>query len=593
MSRNLPEPLSLQSGLAALELEDLAAVAERVGVQEELTSKARLLASIPERLADRNVVRRLVRELEGDAAKALFVAAAAEKLLAAFGPSTLFRFGTTAPPSAAVSRGLLLPDAATGLYRAAAEILPHVHDEAAKFFASPVVVAPSAAVTLEPASAFRDAVACWCYVIKNPITLTQSGATPKRALAKVSPLLEVAEEEAPLAPILERFGYGRLELLAEDLELRGALARDDGELRAAGWLSGDLQRAEADFNAELARAVVEADETGGALIAAYSWALSPPGQWRDAAGFIENARRVAPGANEVAIYRALCALFVTGAVAAGVADDGSLRVGRVAEPEELKTPPARPAEAEFLLGGNFELKVPYDLPTDTRLKLEAFAEQTGGGRFLSYRISKSTFYRALDAGVDVNEVLAFLEERVSRPTPQNVAFSLRDWAQQYGTVSFYDRLVVAADKAEKADEIANLPTVAPYVKGRRELHAVEIAPKDYAAVRDALTSAGYLPRSLRGEEKAGVSPRALFDAASRRTDVAAPARELEERAAAVVEFALEHGRPLKLWLEGEAEPREVKPRKITVYRGLAYLHAEGDGERARIPLADVVRATFA
>jgi hypothetical protein len=593
MSRTLPEPLSLQSGLAALELEDLAAVAEHVGVQEELTSKARLLASIPERLADRALVRRLVRELEGDAATALLVAAAAEKFLAAFGPSTLFRFGTTAPPRDAVARGLLLPDVATGLYRPAAEILPHIHDEAAKLFAFSAAEAPPGAVTLEAASAFRDAVACWCYVIKNPITLTQSGATPKRTLAKVSPLLEVAEEEAPLAPILERFGCGRLELLAEDLERRGALARGDGELRGAAWLSGDLERAAAAFNAELARAAVEEDETAGALIAAYLWALSPPGQWRDAAGFVEEARRVVPEASEAAIYRALCALFVTGVAAAGVGEDGVLRLARVAEPEELKTPPARAAEPEFLLGGNFELKVPHDLPTDTRLKLEAFAEQTGGGRFLSYRISKSTFYRALDAGVDVDEVLAFLEERVSRPVPQNVAFSLRDWAKQYGTISFYDRLVVAADKAEKADEVATLPAVAPYVKGRRELHAVEIARKDYAAVRDALTAAGYLPRSLRGEGEAGVSPRALFDAASRQAGKAPPPEPEDEKAAAVVEFAVEHGRPVKLWLEGEAEPREVKPRKITVYRGLAYLHVDGDGGRARIPLADVVRATFA
>ncbi len=112
----------------------------------------------------------------------------------------------------------------------------------------------------------------------------------------------------------------------------------------------------------------------------------------------------------------------------------------------------------------------------------------------------------------VEEILTFLKEHASAPVPQNVEFSLNDWAQQYGTFSFYDGLVVVTDEAEKADEVANLPGVAPLVKGRREFHAVEIARADYRAVREALTSAGYLPRSLRSEAEGDVSPRALFDA---------------------------------------------------------------------------------
>jgi hypothetical protein len=130
------------------------------------------------------------------------------------------------------------------------------------------------------------------------------------------------------------------------------------------------------------------------------------------------------------------------------------------------------------------------------------------------------------------------------------------------------------------------------VKGRRELHGVEIARKDYGAVRDALTSAGYLPRSLGGYAEATVSPRALFDAGSRRGGKAGAPEPESENTAAVVEFAVAHGRPLKIWLEGEDEPLEVEPRKTTVYRGRAYLHVTGDGGRARIPLDDIARATF-
>ncbi|NIT37144.1 MAG: hypothetical protein GTN49_11720 [candidate division Zixibacteria bacterium] len=512
MLNSYPKPVSLQRGLASLPLEDLAAIGEHVGLQEELTSKARLLGGVPARLTDRSTVRRLIRELEAASAKALFVAAACEKLAPSLGARLVFRFGTTSPPRAAVTRALLLPDASSGLYRPPAEILPHVHDEAVKKLAGPGARPPRSPVNLEPLSAFRDAVAVWCHTIKNPITLTQSGATPKRALAKLSPLLEVAEEEAPLSTVVERFGFNRLEFLVNDAERRGALKREGDVLHATNWLTADLRGVADDYNAELVRGAVEEDETGGALLAVYICSLSRTRRWRPLEGVVENVINFSTGFEEAAIRKALFSLFVSGFATAGFDDGGALLVARSAAFEGREAPRAKVAEPEFLLGGNFELKVAYDAPTETRLKLEAFADQTGGGRFPSYLISKSSFYRALDAGVAVEEILTFLKEHASAPVPQNVEFSLNDWAQQYGTFSFYDGLVVVTDEAEKADEVANLPGVAPLVKGRREFHAVEIARADYRAVREALTSAGYLPRSLRSEAEGDVSPRALFDA---------------------------------------------------------------------------------
>jgi hypothetical protein len=594
MLNSYPKPVSLRRGLASLPLEDLAAIGDRVGLQEELTSKARLLGDVPERLTDRSTVRRLIRELEPASAKALFVAAACEKLASSFGARLIFRFGTTSPPREAVTRALLLPDASNGLYRPPAEILPAVHRKAAKKLAGPGARPPPSAVTLESLSAFRDAVAVWCHTIKNPITLTQSGATPKRALAKLGPLLEVAEEEVPLSAVVERFGFNRLELLVGDAERRGALKREGGTLHAADWLTADLRGVANDYDAELVRAAVEEDETGGALLAVYTCSLPPTSTWRPVTEVTENILNLSPGFEEAAIRKALFSLFVSGLAAAGFDDGGTLLIARSAAFEGREASRAKVAEPEFLLGGNFELKVAYDAPTEIRLKLEAFADQTGGGRFPSYLISKSSIYRALDADVTVEEILTFLKEHASAPVPQNVEFSLNDWAQQYGTVSFYDGLVVAADEAEKADEVANLPGVAPFAKGRREFHAVEIARADYRAVRDALTSAGYLPRSLKGEPEGVVSPRALFDAGRpKNKEVRTEDGSWREGpAAAVIEFAIATGRPLKLWLAGETEPLEVRASKITVRRGEACLHVKGVRGKARIPLADIERATL-
>ena len=585
------QPVPLEGGLAELPLEDLAAVAERLGVQEELTSKARLLASIPERLVDRSVVRRFVRELKPAALRTLAVAAACEKLAPALGAPLLARFGARRPPRELVRRALLLPEPRARLHRPPLELLPHLHAEFGRILGAADVEPPAAAAALEPASAFRDAVTIWCSVIKNPIVLTQSGATPKRALAKLVPLLEVAEEENPVKAVAYGFGFNRLELLAEDVERRGALTRNDGELYAAAWLGPGAAAVARTYNAELVRAVAEEDETGGALLAAYACALSPAGKWRPLDATVVAACKVAKEAEDTAVRKAAFSLFVAGALTAGVGADGALIVAPTADCEEAFGREVPAAEAELLLGGNFELKVNYDAPIEVKLTIEAFADQTGGGKFPSYRISKASLYRALDAGVAADEVLSFLNEHASRPIPQNVEFSLRDWAGQYGAVRFYDGLVVAAGDRDKADEIARLPAVEPYVRGRRELHAVEIERKNYRAVREALTAAGYLPQSLAAEPEYAVSPRTLFDASAAGERTEAPAAPGID-AAAAIEFAVDNDRPCKLWLEGEEAPLEVKPLRITVVRGEVYLEVAGNAERKRIPLAAIARLEY-
>jgi hypothetical protein len=391
--------------------------------------------------------------------------------------------------------------------------------------------------------------------------------------------------------VADDFGFNRLELLAEDVERRGALTRHDGELFAAAWLEPDAAAVARTYNADLVRAVVEEDETGGALLAAYACALAPAAKWRPLGATVDAVLKIATESEDTAVRKAAFALFVAGALAAGLDADGVLLVAPTEDCEAAFGRELPAAKAELLVGGNFELKLNYDAPVEVRLTIESFADQTGGGKYPSYRVSKASLYRALDAGVTAAEVLSFLNKYVSRPIPQNVEFSLRDWASQYGAVRFYDGLVVAAQDRDKADEIARLPAVEPYVRGRRELHAVEIERRDYRAVREALTAAGYLPQSLAAAPEYAVSPRTLFDAAApERAET--PAASGRGAAAAAVEFAVDNDRPCKLWLEGEEAPVEVTPVKITVVRGEVYLEVAGNAERKRIPLAAIARLEY-
>lgn len=575
--------LTLAQGLAALSLEELAAIAGRLGLSNGLTSKARLLATIPERFGDAPTVRKLLRDLAPPEIQALLGAVACERLAPHLGAGTFYRFGVAKAPEAVVARGLLLPDVNRGVHRPPCELEPLFEDEAAKRLAVAVVARPAWTLRLPAGSAFRDAVNIWCYVVKNGLPLTQSGAAPKRQLAKLVPLLEVPEEDETFTRAMEAFGVSRLELLVNDLYRREAFVTRDGELVARRWLEAGAVSADA-FARDLVAAALAGDSGGGAATALYRAALLPAGKCGRLADIIAAARAIWPAATPEAIRQALFAAFVAGWLDIGMGDDGGLCIGPLS-PAPAAEAAAEAAWPEILVGGNFELKVPSDLPLAMRLKLEAFADQVGGGHFLSFNITKQSAYRAFDAGVGVDEVVTFLAAHAGKPLPQNVEFSLRDWAAQYGLLSFRDGLLAVAHTPELADEIANLPGVGALIRGRRELHALEVAPRDYAAFREALLTAGYLPASLPARGDA-VSSRDLFEG------LPAAGGEGGGSVKAVVEFAVANRRRVELRLYGEAESVIITPERLAGGGEDARLEGAGPAGRARIPLAAIERATL-
>jgi hypothetical protein len=586
------KPLTLNEGLAALPLETLAAVGENLGVAGELTSKARLLSVIPEKMQEADARRRLLQDLTAAERRALVVAAAAEELAPMLGPAALFAFASCEPEEGLARRGLILPDANTGLHRVPQELAAAVRALALKTLHTDGAGEPAGVVTLAPPSALRDAVSIWCHVWKNPVALTYSGAAPKRAVAKIVPLLEVDEDAPPLAAVVAAFGRSRVELLANELSARGALAAHGNELHAEPWPNVEGALRPAAFNAGLVAAAVERELTGGALLATFLAATMPADAWVSQDELTATVRGIAADAAGVA--DALFASFVGGYLAAAATEGGGVLVRRAREFAAPAEDDAEPTAVDLLVGGNFEVKAPRETPLAARLKLEAFADQATGGHLPSFLISKESVYRALDAGLAADDILPFLEANSSRPLPQNVAFSVRGWAAQYGAVAFADNLTLAVARDDLAEELVNLPALAPFLKGRRTVTAFDVARKDYAEARRALIAAGYLPRSLRTDADKAVSPRLLFAGSlgARREEVVAalPAGELT---AAIVAFAVENRRRLKIWLADADDALDVKPLGLTSRGGERMLRLEGPEGRQHVPLEAITRAVIA
>lgn len=587
------EQVTLARGLAALSLEELALIARRVGLADSMASKARFLAELPGRLADDTTVRKLIRELNASAARAFFVSAAAETFLPLTGAHILFRWGATTAPRALTTRGLLLPDTATALYRTPREILPFAAEEFRRRSDGAAITPPPITASLEPGSALRDVVTVWCYVLKNPVPLTQAGAIPRRTLTRLATLWEVNEDEEPLSSVLRAFNISRVEYLMNYADRRGAFSKRENIAYAADWPADGFDRWEEHFPGQLVGDALTSDATASALLATYVLAAADEGQWFDFKAVVNVLRELGAETDAGAATRGLFALFITGYAAAGITAGGNLAVARARPLVPLRAPEG--VAPTFWVGANFEVKAPYDIPVTLRLKLEAFADQVAGGKFLSFQITKASFYRALDAGITAEEVIAFLSQYATGTLPQNVVFSLNDWAGQYGRLEFFDRLLLLAPDEAACAEVANLPSVAPYVRRRLEVHGLEISPADYEIVRDALLAAGFLPRSLKRTTEMSVSPRRLFaEAGSPNTDVndsSHPASE--DLTAAVLDFAISHGRAVRLWLEGETEPVVVTPRRIFTIRGEKRLTAEGNEGRLYVPLRTVAQVKLA
>lgn len=120
-------------------------------------------------------------------------------------------------------------------------------------------------------------------------------------------------------------------------------------------------------------------------------------------------------------------------------------------------PPSAPAaEAPpFLVQPNLTILVfpsPQLLPQ--LFRLEQFAQPLSGDQILRYKLEEKNFLEALQMGLTVEEVLAFLAEKSRVPLPQNVQQLLLTWHQQSSQIIVSeDGTILEADSEEELQEI--------------------------------------------------------------------------------------------------------------------------------------------
>lgn len=136
--------------------------------------------------------------------------------------------------------------------------------------------------------------------------------------------------------------------------------------------------------------------------------------------------------------------------------------------------------SEVIVNPDFEVILfPGEDEHEVVHSFDRFAERSKSDRIHHFRLTRGSVQAALKDGLSVAQVLQELTDRSRAPLPQNVRYTLEDWADQAGV------LVLEGDelhgrRPEQIDRFLALAKVKPFVKERTS--ATTVALRDPAAL---------------------------------------------------------------------------------------------------------------
>lgn len=99
-------------------------------------------------------------------------------------------------------------------------------------------------------------------------------------------------------------------------------------------------------------------------------------------------------------------------------------------------------------------------------ELDRFATRVKSENVYHYKLDRDSVTRAIAAGATAEEILAVLEHNARNPVPQNVTFSLAEWAERVRFVSVERVFLLSAKAPETIDQVADLASIRPLVLER-------------------------------------------------------------------------------------------------------------------------------
>ncbi len=425
-------------------------------------------------------------------------------------------------------------------------MLPHVQKASFKEILS---VAHDPVKPDAPGDLMRDIGVFLCYLRREPVKAVRGNQLPKRDLLRLNQAMSRPQDPATIRTEKEARPIAFVHHLASSLGLVSTASGLIGPAStAAHWLQQSRDRQLRDawhvYQKDIGWIEATEDDTATGQMAGYLFAdpqrlvtararfvdtlkLCPVGKWLSLQSLSSAMKSHAPlffrvlgndrqqispfhlssyGAwadNEAPLIRTYISetMSAFGVVETGVAtaheigavfrltDIGVVLLGLV------KGKIAEPRSTPIVIQPNFEIVVPPEAAPHIVYELPRIAQLAKSDRASIYTLSQEALWRSLQAGDEIEHILAFLEKASERPLPQNVAYSLREWAAKHGQVVIEQvTLLTAASDALMAEIRANKKLGLP-VKSVISPLVVTLGEGDRRALVERMKKQGYWPKT--------------------------------------------------------------------------------------------------
>ncbi len=142
------------------------------------------------------------------------------------------------------------------------------------------------------------------------------------------------------------------------------------------------------------------------------------------------------------------------------------------------SPHSAPAIGSLVVTPDFEV-VLFPTGDDDELvhELDRFCVREKVGATLHFRVNEKSVHRALSEGLYLSRILTTLKSHSRTPVPQNVVFSVRDWAIRAGLIFLDAQHVARCDDPEVMRRFQADPAVKTYVRESLDEHRVRLSAR--------------------------------------------------------------------------------------------------------------------
>jgi hypothetical protein len=107
-------------------------------------------------------------------------------------------------------------------------------------------------------------------------------------------------------------------------------------------------------------------------------------------------------------------------------------------------------------------------------ELDRFCARSAMGETLRFQITEKSVLRALSEGVHLSRILGTLQAHSRVPVPQNVVFSIRDWAARGGVMHLNSQLVLSSARPDALARVLHDPAARNLVRAALDAQHLQL-----------------------------------------------------------------------------------------------------------------------